>query len=130
MDASDLVGAALGWWGRLRRVASSLIELHLDLAKEEADREGRRLAQAVVMFTVSAVLLTVAMLLLHAAAAGWLHELGLRWPLALLALAGADTLIAVVCLAGAERSLRGPWMKQTRERVARTAASLRGGDEA
>ncbi len=124
MVARDVLGLFQSYTDRLIRVATVLVDVHLDIAMQEAAWEKKRLTSGAILLAIGGGLLAVFGLLFQAIAILWLHSLTRSWIQAMLIVAGVDFLLGSVFLLAATRKLRGPYMAQTQARVARTAASL------
>lgn len=124
MVADALLGSINSYTNRLIRVATVLVDMHLDIAMREAAWEKKRLTSGFILLAIGSGLMTVFGLLAHAIAIILFHTLTRSWVQAMLIVAGIDFLVGSIFLLAAARKLRGPYMAQTQARVARTAASL------
>lgn len=124
MVVTELAQAAKQTLGALSRLIKTLVSLHLELARVEAEEEARRLQAALLLMAIAALTFTVAAILLHLGIVVVAHDRGLDWAEAVFVVAGADVLIGAVCLGVAGRRLNKAWMPRTRERVAETVNSL------
>ena len=129
MDVKDVIGLFTGWLTRIQRLAKTMVDLHLDLASKEADKERARLVRGIMLLLVAGALATLALMLLQFALVSLVHDQGLSWPQALLAVGVGDLVLAGMLTAGAMTALKGPWMDETRARVAKSAATLKGDSE-
>lgn len=124
MDANGLIDTLNDYIQRLWRVASVLIDMHLDIATQEARQERSRIIVGVVLLLLGAVLLTMTTVLLQVLAVWFAYDWGLSWPMAILAVAGGDLLIGLLLMVLGAWRLSGPYMIQTQTRLARTTALL------
>ena len=116
--------------GLLRRFTDGWKQLalvHLDLAREEGKREVDRLVGAALLMAVGATLLLMAVCGLHFVGAVLLEGALGSWPGAIGIVCGADTLLGLILLlAGRAKLKKRALMEDTRKRVERTVASLKG----
>lgn len=124
MVASDVLGLFQSYTDRLIRVATVLIDVHLDIAMREAAWEKKRLTSGAILLAIGGGLMAVFGLLFHAIAILFLQSITHSWIQAMLIVAGIDFLLGSLFLLAAIRKLHGPYMVQTQARVARTAATL------
>jgi hypothetical protein len=124
-DAAAEATTRPGVVGRAVRVASSLVSVHLELAKQEVAADRARLVSGLVFVAVGATLLVLVLLLLHAAAVAWCGaRFALPLHLAILAVAGVDLALGLVCLLIARSRMRAPLLPKTRGQVQKTLAAL------
>lgn len=110
---------------RVARVASSLVQIHVEVAKREADRDKSRLVRAAVLAAGGIVLLGLVLVALDAALVVALHDrAGLGWAPSLLAVAGIDAALAAMFFVAASRLAKEPIMPETRGLVQRTIAAF------
>ena len=124
MAVSPLMNSINLYFRRTLRLLTMLVDLHLDIAMQEATQEKKRLISSLAMLGVGIFLMTMAMILLHVVAVWLAHYLGLTWLAALLVVAGLDLLLGIIFMAAGLRKLRGPYMLETQARLARTTAAL------
>lgn len=124
MVVSEVLGLFQSYTDRLIRVATVLVDVHLDIAMREAEWEKKRLTSGAIMLAIGGGLMAVFGLLFHAIAILFLQSLTRSWIQAMLIVAGMDFVIGSLFLLAATRKLRGPYMPQTQARVARTTATL------
>ena len=124
MAVSPLMNLINRYFRRTLRVFTMLVDLHLDIAMQEATQERKRLISSLAMLGVGIFLMTMALILLHIVAVWVAHYLGLTWLEALLVVAAVDLLLGIIFMAAGSRKLRGPYMLQTQARLARTTAAL------
>ena len=109
----------------LVRAAGSLVGVHLQHAQQEASNDAGRMIGGAVLLAAGAVFVVLAVLLGHAAAVYALRQhTVLDWLRAMLAVAGADLLIALVLLLRGRGRLHRPILKETRQLVRRTVQSI------
>lgn len=116
------------WAGgrRLFGVLTGLLQIHVEIAQQEARRDQQRLVRAVVCFVIAGFLGLIVLLLLQGLALAGLHRLGLSWTLALAALCGGDLLLSLVLALVGRSALRDPVLPQTRALLRRTLTALMG----
>lgn len=124
MVVSEVLDLFQSYTDRLIRVATVLVDVHLDIAMREAAWEKKRLTSGAILLAVGGGLMAVFGLLFHAIAIVSLHSLTGSWIQAMLIVAGLDFLLGSLFLLAATRKLQGPYMPQTQSRVARTTAIL------
>lgn len=110
---------------RLVRMATLLVDMHMDIAIQEANYEKRRLLGGLVMMSIGIGLFAMGMTLLQVLSVLILHVLGLSWIWATVWVAIVDFAIGGIFAAAARARLRGPLMSQTKSRLARSTAVLR-----
>jgi uncharacterized membrane protein YqjE len=113
------------YFRRLLRLVTVLVDMHMDIAIQEANYEKRRLIGGFVMLGIGIGLFTLGGILLQVLGVFILHWAGLNWIASLLIVAAVDFLIGGIFAAAASRRLKGPVMVQTQARLARSAAMLR-----
>ncbi len=113
--------------GRVAALMTSVMDLHVRIALQEADREKRRLIGGGAFLGAGLTFLLLAAVALHLALLLWLHQgLGLSWLLAALVVAGLDLLLGGVLLRLGGSMLKGPYLPQTTAGLARTTRALTG----
>lgn len=111
--------------GRLSFAVRTLVALHLQVLRREAQQDAQRLATALVLVGLGAAMAMAALLVLNAAAAALLWTALGSWPLALGALGGGELLLgAVFAGVGYSQALRKPLLAESRAMLAETARSL------
>ncbi|HIK43501.1 MAG TPA: phage holin family protein [Leptolyngbyaceae cyanobacterium M65_K2018_010] len=113
---------------RILRLISLLVDMHLDIALQEANYEKRRLIGGFVMLGLGVGLLTMVLVLAQVLALFFVHGLGLSWMVTLAIVGGVNLLLGIIFLMAARLRLRGPMMVQTQARLARSLALLRTRD--
>lgn len=111
--------------GRVLRLFSVLVDLHLDVAVQEATYERQRILGGIILLSLGVGLLSMALILLQGVAVLGLHRLGWDWLEAVATVAGANAGLGALLLVLGLTRLRGPVMTQTQARLARSVALLR-----
>ncbi len=124
MVANSILSSVSASTNRLVRLATVLVDMHLDIAMREAAWEKKRLTSGFILLSIGGGLLVMTGLLLQAIAVWFFESLLHSWIGALAVVAGIDTLMGAIFLIAASRKLRGPYMVQTQARLARTATTL------
>jgi hypothetical protein len=124
VDASPWLDLFNLYFDRTRRLVTTLVDLHLDVAMQEATQERKRLISGFILLSAGVSLLSMAGVLLQLVAVLVIHNLGLSWLSSVLAVIALDSLIGIIFAAAALRRLSGPYMRQTQSRLARTTAIL------
>jgi hypothetical protein len=109
---------------RLFRVAASLLQVHVQIAREELARDEGRVFRGLMVIAVSALLGAAVLGLLQVLGVLVVHARGFSWPLAILVTAGADTVLGLLFLFLGMRSLRRPVMPKTRAQIRRTVNAI------
>ncbi|WOD41732.1 phage holin family protein [Nodosilinea sp. E11] len=126
MDSSDSAFDQVeSYLRRLLRLATVLVDTHLDVAVQEANYESRRLISGFIMVGVGIGLLTTGVVLGIVASVVFAQSLGLSWLQAIAAVAGVDLLLGLVFVTLGRLRLRGPLMIQTQARLSRSVALLK-----
>ncbi|NBO29508.1 MAG: phage holin family protein [Synechococcaceae bacterium WBA_2_066] len=112
---------------RLASLVTSVMDLHVRIALQEADREKRRLIVGALLIGTALVLLSGALLVAHGAVLLWLVQ-GWQWSwLAAFLIVGAvDLLLAGLLLRLGGQLLKGPYLPQTTAGISRTTRTLLG----
>lgn len=113
---------------RLLRLATVLVDTHLDVAVQEANYESRRLISGLIMLGIGVGLLTTAIVLGIVASVVFAQSLGLSWLQAIAAVSGVDLLLGLFFFTLGRLRLRGPLMTQTQARLSRSVALLKSKD--
>lgn len=114
-----------GYFRRLLRLMTVLVDTHLDVAVQEANYESRRLISGFIMLGIGVALLTVVGVLAQVMGILWAYDLGLSWLEAVGAMAGINFVLGIILLVVGRLRLRGPVMTQTQARLARSMALLK-----
>jgi len=122
--ASSLFSQLDRYVRRIFRLLAVLVEMHLDIAQQEAAREQQRLATGLAFLVAGAGLLAMGFGMLQVAAVWLCHVWGLSWLASISIVGGADLLVGLVLLNAGSNKLRGAYMVETRDRIARTTVAL------
>ncbi|PSN11067.1 hypothetical protein C7293_25720 [filamentous cyanobacterium CCT1] len=114
---------------RVLRLGSVLVDIHLDVAMQEANCEKQRLLGGLVMLAIGVGMLTTAGVLAEVAGVAWVQSLGLSWLQAIGAVAGGNLVLGLGFLGSARARLSGPLMTQTQARLARSMALLQAKED-
>jgi uncharacterized membrane protein YqjE len=114
-----------GYFRRLLRLMTVLVDTHLDVAVQEANYESRRLISGFILLGIGIGLVTTAVVLGIVASVVFAQSLGLSWLQAIGAVAGVDLLLGLILLILGRLRLRGPLMIQTQARLSRSLALLK-----
>ncbi len=112
---------------RLASLVTSVMDLHVRIALQEADREKRRLIVGALLIGTALVLLSGALLVAHGAVLLWLvQEWQWSWLAAFLIVGAVDLLLAGLLLRLGGQLLKGPYLPQTTAGISRTTRTLLG----
>lgn len=114
-----------GYFRRLLRLMTVLVDTHLNVAVQEANYESRRLISGFILLAIGIGLVTTAVVLGIVASVAFAQSLGLSWLQAIAAVAGANLLLGLIFLTLGRLRLSGPLMIQTQARLSRSIALLR-----
>jgi len=110
---------------RIFKALAVLFDVHLELAQREAKSDLSRMLTGIVLLTMAAVLFVFAVALLHFGAVIWVHQArALPWMHSVLAVAGADGVIALLCFVVGRARMKRPILKETRGLVRKTVSAL------
>jgi uncharacterized membrane protein YqjE len=113
--------------GKLASLVTSVMDLHVRIALQEADREKRRLLVGGLLIGTALVLLSGALLVAHGALVLWLVQgWGLSWLLAFLVVGAGDLVLAGLLLRIGGGLLKGPYLPQTTAGIAKTTRTILG----
>lgn len=131
MGAKAILSATLlGASGLLRKLVAvwkQLALVHLELARDEAKREVDRLLGGAILLAAGATMLLLALCGAHFVGAVLLEEALGSWAGAIGIVCGADVLLGLILLlAGRAKLKKRGLMEDTRKRVERTVASMKG----
>jgi uncharacterized membrane protein YqjE len=114
-------------FGRVTALISSVMDLHVRIALQEADREKQRLVGGGVMLGMGLTLLALALVAAELVLLLWLHgAFGLAWMPAAAAVAAIDLVLAGICLRIGGQMLKGPYLPETTAGLMRTTRALTG----
>jgi uncharacterized membrane protein YqjE len=120
-------GRSRGAWARVSGLMTSVMDLHVRIALQEADREKRRLIGGGVFVAMGAGMASLATVALQLALLLWLRErFSLGWLQASLWLALIDAVLATICFRVGGQMLKGPYLPQTMAGLSRTTRTLVG----
>ncbi|MEY2644351.1 MAG: hypothetical protein RLZZ124_477 [Cyanobacteriota bacterium] len=112
---------------RVTGLVSSVMDLHVRIALQEADREKRRLIGGALLLVGGLVTLLLALIAAELALLLWCHlDLGWSWLAAALALAGLNLLLAGLFLRVGGLMTRGPYLPETMAGLTKTTRALLG----
>ncbi len=113
--------------GRVGALMTSVMDLHVRIALQEADRERRRLISGSLLLSGGLVLLLLSLIAAELALLLWLHQdLGWSWIHATLALASLNLVVAGVFLRLGGQLTKGPYLPQTTAGLSKTTKALLG----
>jgi uncharacterized membrane protein YqjE len=112
---------------RVTALMSSVMDLHVKIALQEADREKRRLVGAGVFLGMGITFATFAGVAAQLALVLWLHQtFAWSWLTCALAVAGVDLALAGLFLRIGGGMLKGPFLPETLSGLGRTTRALTG----
>ncbi len=117
-----------GYFRRLLRLMTVLVDTHLNVAVQEANYESRRLISGFILLGIGIGLVTTAVVLGIVASVAFAQSLGLSWLQAIGAVAGVNLLLGLIFLTLGRLRLSGPLMIQTQARLSRSLALLKAKD--
>lgn len=109
---------------RLLGVAYSLLQIHVEIAQREVERDQQRLARGLLFMALAVFLLFLTLIVAQALGVGLLHAVGLSWTWSLAGVAGADLIFCLLLFWLGRRALRAPVLPETRALLRRTATAL------
>jgi uncharacterized membrane protein YqjE len=113
--------------GRVTGLLSSVMDLHVRIAMQEADREKRRLIGGGVFLAAGLSFVFMACLLGQLVLLLWLRQaFALGWLAAALVVAAIDLLFAGLFLRIGGQMLKGPILPETTAGLLRTTRALTG----
>ena len=112
---------------RVTGLVSSVMDLHVRIALQEADREKRRLIGGAVLLAGGLVTLLLTLISAELALLIWLH-LDRGWPLtqAALVVAAINLLLTGLFLRVGGRMTKGPYLPETMAGLTKTTRALLG----
>ena len=126
-DGSRRGGLPLQAASRVTGLVSSVMDLHVRIALQEADREKRRLIGGVVLLVGGLVTLLLALIGAELALLLWFHlDRGWPWIQASLVLAGINLLLTGLFLRVGGQMTRGPYLPETMAGLTKTTKALLG----
>jgi len=126
-DGSRRGGLPLQAASRVTGLVSSVMDLHVRIALQEADREKRRLIGGAVLLVGGLVTLLLSLIAAELALLLWLRlDLGWPWIQASLVLAGINLLLTGLFLRVGGQMSRGPYLPETMAGLTKTTKALLG----
>lgn len=112
---------------RITSLAGSVMDLHVRIALQEADREKRRLIGGLLLLSGGLALVTLSLVAAEAALLVTVHDrFSLGWAESSLVVAALDLLLAGIFLRWGGTLLRGPYLPQTLGGLRRTLKAIQG----
>ena len=113
--------------GRVGSLMTSVVDLHVRIALQEADREKRRLISGALLLSGGLVMLLLALIGAQLALLLWLHQgLGWSWIHSALAVSALNVVLAGVFLRVGGQLTKGPYLPQTAAGLSKTTKALLG----
>jgi len=110
---------------KMAKVAGGLIDVHVEIAKREVDRDRKRLTNAAVGILVGTLFLAMTIVLLEGVAVVAVHDRAhLDWALSFLLVAGVNAVVGGLLVYVASRRMKAPVLPETRSLVKKTFAAL------
>ena len=110
-------------WGAFRL----LIDAQIASAKREASQDASRMLGGLALAALGASLFMTGLVLVQVALVFWVQaRFALAWPVALLAVAGGNVLVAMVLFGAARMKLAPPVLVETRAMMKRVAGVITG----
>ncbi|SBO44673.1 phage holin family protein [Cyanobium sp. NIES-981] len=120
-------GKAREAMGRVGALLSSVMDLHVRIALQEADHEKRRLISGALLLSGGLTMMLLALIAAEVALLLWLHEgVSLSWIHSTLAVASLNVVVAGVFLRIGGGLLKGPYLPQTTAGLTKTTRALLG----
>jgi uncharacterized membrane protein YqjE len=127
VPAADRGGAGRVAFNRVGALMTSVMDLHVRIALQEADREKRRLISGALLLSGGLVMMLLALIGAQLALGLWLHQgLGWSWIHSALAMAGLNLVLAGVFLRVGGQLTKGPYLPQTTAGITKTTKALLG----
>jgi len=113
--------------GRVAARVGSVMDLHVRIALQEADREKRRLISGLLLLAGGLGLVTLALVAAEVALLLWIQSSwGLGWIQASLAVGAIDLVLAGLFLRIGGQLTKGPYLPQTTAGITKTTRALLG----
>ena len=126
-DGSRRGGLPLQAASRVTGLVSSVMDLHVRIALQEADREKRRLIGGALLLVGGLVTLLLSLIAAELALLLWFRlDLGWPWIQASLVLAGVNLLLTGLFLRVGDQMSRGPYLPETMAGLTKTTKALLG----
>ena len=120
-------GRAREAMGRVGALMSSVMDLHVRIALQEADQEKRRLISGALLLSGGLTMMLLALIAAQVALLLWLHEaFDLSWIHSSLAIATLNVVVAGVFLRIGGGLMKGPYLPQTTAGLTKTTRALLG----
>ncbi len=117
----------LGAVARVSAIAASVMDLHIKIALQEADREKRRLISGGVFLLMGGVLMFLALITCQVALGFWMYQnLGLNVIHTTSVMALVDIFLAGLSLRIGGHLAKAPYLPETIEGLARTTKAVLG----
>jgi uncharacterized membrane protein YqjE len=114
-------------FARVTALISSVMDLHVRIALQEADKEKRRLVGGGVMLGMGLTLMTLALVAAELVLLLWIQaRFALSWLQAAAAVAAIDLVLAGFSLRIGGQMLKGPYLPETTAGLMRTTRALTG----
>jgi uncharacterized membrane protein YqjE len=124
---ADWAGPGRVALGRVGSLMTSVMDLHVRIALQEADREKRRLISGALLLSGGLVMLLLALIGAQLALLLWLHQgLGWSWIHSALAVSALNVVLAGVFLRVGGQLTKGPYLPQTAAGLSKTTRALFG----
>ncbi len=116
-----------GAMGKMGSLVTSVMDLHVRIALQEADREKRRLISGALLLSGGLVLLLLALIAAEVALLLWLPGgMGWSWIQSALALAALNLVLAGLFLRIGGQLTKGPYLPETTAGITKTTRTLLG----
>ena len=124
---ADRAGPGRVALGRVGSLMTSVMDLHVRIALQEADREKRRLISGALLLSGGLVMLLLALIGAQLALLLWLHQgPGWSWIHSALAVSALNVVLAGVFLRVGGQLTKGPYLPQTAAGLSKTTRALLG----
>ncbi len=124
-DSNSFSDTLTSYTRRFLNILATLVDMHLDIAIQEANYEKRRLIGGFIMLGIGIGLITTGVILLQILGIVFVHWLGIGWTGSIAIITGINFLLGMAFLVLASMRMRGPMMSQTQARLARSMSLLR-----
>lgn len=124
MVVDDLLDTLSAYGKRALRLGAVMVDLHLNMAQREAQREQQRVASGAIFLGLGSSFLMTFFVLCQGLLILWLYDTGRPWlHYAIALLAGNFVVGCGLALMGVQ-TLKGPYMVETVAQLSRTTAIL------
>lgn len=124
MVVDDVIGVLNVYSQRSLRLVARMVDMHLEIAQQEAVREQQRIISAVTFLAIGATLTMTGFILLQVFLVLWLYAQQQNWLTVATGLTAFDLLGGGLLVAIAVSRLRGPYMPNTVSQLTQTTAIL------